>query len=89
MNNITGTCTNFANPDEANKSVLSTAPAMTAANNYITTVPAGGQTDIIVTVWLEGTNGNVDEHLYGNYDAENDLNPLNGSINVSLPLIAF
>ena len=89
MNSINVACTNFANPDTVDKSALSTAPDMTAAKNYITTVPAGGQTDIIVTVWLEGTNGNVSSNLYGSYDAENDLNPLNGSIDVSLPLIAF
>ena len=80
----------FAIPQATNKSTMSDAPAIDtpankALNNYITTVGAGDQTDITVSIWLEGTNGNTGAGPNGSFAAS----PENGMINVSLPLIAF
>ena len=75
----------FAAPASGNKSTLSTAPAETAAMNYITTVAAGATTTITVSIWLEGTNGNDGNGPEGAFD----VSPENGMINVQLPLIAF
>lgn len=76
--------TKFATPDATNKSILSSAPATTAANNYITTITHGTSKLLTVSIWLEGTSGNG-----GTADGAFAASPENGMINVSLPLIAF
>lgn len=75
----------FAAPDATNKSTMSSEPGQTAANNFLTTIDAGQQKDIIVVVWLEGTNGNTGAGPNGSYASS----PENGMINIQLPLIAF
>ena len=82
----------FAVPQQASKSTMSAAPdistnANKALNNYVTTVAAGDETDITVTIWLEGTNG-IDAYTQ-NAGGAFTSSPENGMISVSLPLIAF
>ncbi len=80
----------YAVPNATDKSNMSEAPeidtaAKKALSNYVTTVAAGGQTDIIVSIWLEGTCGNTGSGPNGSFADS----PENGMISVSLPLIAF
>ena len=75
----------FAAPDDKNKSTMSSEPGQNADCNFLTTVDAGQQKDIIVVVWLEGTNGNTGKGPNGSYASS----PENGMINIQLPLIAF
>ena len=54
----------------------------TAANGYITTVPANSSRDITLSIWLEGTN---EIGAHGAYTES----PEKGMIAINLPLIAF
>lgn len=80
ITNVLDNCQNLVVPSTENYSILSAAPAKTAAKNHIATIN-GANVTVLVTIWLEGTSA-VNED--GNYSA-----PIGGEINVSLPIVAF
>lgn len=72
-------------PSTADKKILSTAPAKTAAQHWVADIAAGETTTVTVSIWLEGTSGNATSDASGQFLE----NIAAGKIKVSLPLIAF
>lgn len=82
---VSGLVTASSIPDKSSHDATWAAQVgnQTAANGYITTVPANSSKDIKITIWLEGTNQIGAHGAYTSTEVEK------GMIGVTLPLIAF